>query len=150
MALDPRPIFDGISTHLQGLGLFEQVNGHAADVSPGYGLIATVEFVDMVRAKSGIAATSVRLQFAVTILTSLEQEPADAIDPEILTATGKVFESLLADFTLGGLARVVDVGGSDGERLRARAGYGTVQGVKARAVIIDLPVVVNDVFAETP
>ena len=148
MALDPQPIFDALLTHLQTLGLFESVNGHAADISPGYGLVATVEFVAMARARSGLASTSARIEFTITILTSLDQEPADAIDPEILTATGKVFESLIGDFTLGGLARVVDVGGSGGDPLVARAAYATVGGVKARAVIIDVPVIVNDPFPE--
>lgn len=151
MALNPQPLFDAAITHLQSLGLFEQVNGHAADVSPGYGLVATVEFVDMVPVRSsGLAATSVRILLAVTIMTGVEQEPADAIDPEVLTAAGRVFEAYIGDFELGGLVRAVDVRGGYGEPLRARGGYGTVQGIKTRAVIIDLPLVVNDPFPEAP
>lgn len=151
MALNPQPIFDAFITHLQSLGLFEQVNGAAADVSPGYGLVVTNEFVDMVPVRSsGLAAVSVRLLFAQTILTAQEQEPADAIDPQVLTAAGLVFGSYIGAFTLGGLVRYVDVFGSDGEPLRARAGYGTVAGVKARAVVLDVPVVVNDPWTEAP
>lgn len=152
MALDPPPIFNAIVTHAAGLGLFESVNGHPAKVSPGYGLVYTLEWVRMgpARRSSGLAAAGVRIEFAATVVTSLEQEPADAIDPHLMAATGKLFEAYLGDFTLGGLVRMVDVFGAEGEPLQARPTYATVGGVKARGVVITLPVVVDGVFPEAP
>lgn len=151
MALDPAPIFDAGVSHAMSLGLFENVNGSPAQVSPGYGLAYFFEFVRMTAVRtSGLDTTSVRIQFAGHIYTTLEQEPADQIDPHVLTATGRLWQAYAADFTLGGLVRCVDVFGAHGEPLDARGGYPEINTVKIRAVTFDLPVIVDDVFPQVP
>lgn len=151
MALDPAPIFDAAITHAQTLGVFEQVAGHPAEVSPGYGMVCDLAFADMATANtSGLANTAVRIEFAYTLYTALEQEPADQVDPQVLTAVGLLWAAIIADFTLGGLVRQVDVRGAHGERMRARGIYATVAGVKVRAVAVSVPVIVDGAFPEAP
>ncbi|MGW3428883.1 hypothetical protein ACWDHW_13145 [Streptomyces melanosporofaciens] len=149
MALDILGILDAVVSHAMASGHFETVNGHEPERAPGHGLTAAVwvDRVDPVRS-SGLATTSARLIFNVRLYTPMVQEPADAIDPYLVTALDVLMRAYVGDYTLGGLVREVDVRGTHGIGLEARAGYLQQDAALLRVMTITLPVVVNDLWDE--
>lgn len=154
MALDFRGIRDRLVSHALATGSFDSVNAHAPDAVPGTGVHAVVEFSRMKRARgragSGLAAASMLVVLTVSVYLSLDQEPADDIDPRAVEAADALYAAYIADFELGGNVRCVDVGGSQGVEMDAAAGYARVGGVEVRAVTLTVPVIVNDIYAESP
>lgn len=149
MQLDVNGILDGVTSHALTSGYFEQVNQHEPKNAPGLGLTAAVwvDRIDTVRS-SGLDSTSVRLLFNVRLYTGAEQEPADAIDPNLMTALDALMRAYVGDYTLGGLIREVDVRGTHGIGLEARAGYLQQDAALLRVMTIALPVIVNDLWEE--
>jgi hypothetical protein len=151
MSLDVVAVLDGIVSHALASGLFERVNTHEPENPPGNGLSAAVwaDRIEPARS-SGLAATSVRVAFLVRIYASMLQEPADAIDPDMLTATSTLLGAYSGDFELGGSVRQIDLLGTAGVPLSAQAGYITQDSVLYRVMTIVLPVIVNDVWEQAP
>jgi hypothetical protein len=149
MALDIQAIIDAIVTDLLASGYFERVNAHEPKSSPGSGLTAAV-WVQDIRAvqSSGLDSSSALLVFSVRLYTSMAQEPLDAIDPQLVNAVSTLFSAFAGGYTLGGLVREVDVRGSEGVMLEAKAGYLKQADFSHRVITITLPVVVNDVWEE--
>ena len=77
---------------------------------------------------SGMVSLSARVEFRVRILTGMLTEPLDAIDTVLLNAAGSYMGALCTAYTLGGLARDIDLLGADGESLRTELGYMTIGG----------------------
>jgi len=147
MALDVDGIVNAVVSHAMASGWFERVNGHEPKNAPGNGLTAAV-WAARVRPvlSSGLASSSALVVLNVRLYTSMLQEPQDAIDPTMLQALSSLFEAYSGDFTLGGVAREVDLFGSEGTPLQAEAGYLNQDGRLFRIFTITLPVVVNDVW----
>jgi hypothetical protein len=143
---------DGIVSHALSLGLFERVNAHEPENAPGHGLTAAVWVQDImpVPARSGLNSTSVRLAFTLRIYTSMLREPPDAIDPEVVAATDALMAAYTGDFELGGEVANIDLLGAHGVPLRAQAGYLPIDGKLFRIMDITVPVVLNDVWGQTP
>jgi hypothetical protein len=149
MALDINGILDAVVSHALASGYFEQVNSHEPANAPGNGLTAAV-WVDALGAtrSSGLATASARLVFNVRLYTSTVQEPADAIDPNLTAATDALMRAYVGDFDLGGTVRQVDVFGTSGPGLDARAGYIEQGDALLRVITITLPVIINDLWDE--
>lgn len=149
MQLDINGILDGAISHALALGYFDAVNGHEPKNAPGAGITAAfwVDRVDTVRS-SGLDSTSVRLLLNARLYTSAEQEPPDAIDPALMTALDALMRAYVGDFTLGGLIREVDVRGTHGIGLEARAGYLQQDAALLRVMTITLPAIINDLWEE--
>lgn len=150
MALDITTILDAIQSHALASGYFETVNGAEPKSPPGNGITAAVwvENIGPAAGGSGLAATSTRLAFFVRLYTPMMQDPADAIDPNLMTALDALLAAYSGDFTLGGLVREVDLLGQFGDALSARAGYLVESGTEYRVMTITLPVVVNDLWEQ--
>lgn len=150
MALDITTILDAIQSHALASGYFETVNGAEPKSPPGNGITAAVwvEAIGPAVGGSGLAATSTRLAFFVRLYTPMMQDPADAIDPNLMTALDALLAAYSGDFTLGGLVREVDLLGQFGDALSARAGYLVESGTEYRVMTITLPVVVNDLWEQ--
>jgi hypothetical protein len=145
-------IFDAVLSHPMALGKFERVNGHEPKNAPGLGLTAAV-WLDGIRpvpAGSGLAETTGVLVFNVRIYGSMTVEPQDGIDPNIAAAAIALFAAYSGDFDLGGAVRDVDLLGAISAGLSARAGYINQSGTVFRVYTITLPLVVNDVWDQTP
>lgn len=151
MTLDIRGILDGVVSHAMAAGHFEQVNGHEAANAPSHGLTAAV-WTDSVQAvrSSGLDSTTVLLTFNVRLYTSIQSEPADAIDPALIDAVDALCAAYLDDFTFGGLVRSIDVLGQHSPGLLVRAGYVQQSGAIFRVMTVTLPVIVNDLWRQTP
>lgn len=151
MTLNIVGILDAVVSHAMASGHFGQVNGHEPANAPSQGLTAAV-WVDSVRAvrSSGLASTSALLVCNVRAYTSIQSEPADAIDPNMMAAVDDLCAAYNGDFTLGGLVRKVDVLGAEGQPLLVRAGYVQQSGAILRVMTITLPVIVNDLWEQAP
>ncbi|WP_431895867.1 hypothetical protein [Micromonospora haikouensis] len=152
MALDTQPIIDAVVSHALASGHFERVNAHEPQSAPGNGLSAAV-WVDAAapaRGASGLQATTARLTLNVRLYTSMLSTPADAIDPRLMAAHDALMTAYSGDFTLGGRARCVDLLGMAGVPLSSQAGYLIQDAKQLRVITIVLPVLVNDVWEQTP
>lgn len=149
MTLNITGILDAVVSHAMASGHFAQVNGHEPKNTPSLGLTAAV-WMDSVRAvrSSGLSSTTALLVFNVRVYTSVQSEPADAIDPTMMAAVDDLCAAYNGDFTLGGLVRQVDVLGAHGQPLLVRAGYIQQSGAILRVMTITLPVIVNDLWEQ--
>jgi hypothetical protein len=157
MALDVTAIMNGITDPMLRSGLFRKVNRHEPKSSPvtkvagQAGLVAAV-WVQRVRPvlSSGLASTTALVVMQVRLYTSMLSEPADEIDPEMLTATSKLLQIFSGDFELDGNVRNIDLLGANGIPLEAQAGYLTISKEPLRIMDITLPLIVNDVWEQIP
>lgn len=152
MTLDAATLTDRIVSHAAGTGHFDQVNSHEPKNAPGNGLSCAVWFqrVEGIPAGSGLASTSALVVFNVRIQTNMLAEPQDRIDETVLAALDDLIDAYSGDFTLGGNVRAVDLLGMSGTRLSAEAGYVNQDGTLYRAVVVTLPLIVNDVWSQAP
>jgi hypothetical protein len=150
MALDIRTILDAVESHALASGYFAQVNGHEPKSPPTSGITCAVwvEQIGPARGSSGLTSTSARLTLFVRLYSSMVQQPADAIDPDLMTALDALMAAYSGDFTLGGLIRHVDLLGAYGDPLSARAGYLAEGGAEYRVLTITLPLIVSDLWEQ--
>jgi hypothetical protein len=150
--LDSTAIINAALSDLSQTGLFETVEGHEPRSAPGNGLTvaAWVEAIDPLGNESGLASTTALLLLTVRIHLNAVSEPLDAIDPAITQAVDAVMAAYNGDFTLGGLIKNVDIFGTYGTRLAARAGYVTISNTTYRCMNIAVPCVVGDVWTQSP
>jgi len=152
LPFDAAAIFAAAADHAYASGLFDRVTGHEPKSAPGSGLTAAFWLADLrpVPAESGLSLTTYRLVLSIRIYNPMLQEPQDGIDPAILTATGALVIAYSGDFTLGGLVKSVDLLGRAGEPLAGRAGYIEQDKRLYRAVVITLPLILNDLAEQAP
>ncbi len=151
---DAAALFDAVASHLLSLGLFDRVGRHEPDNGPGNGLSATLvldpAFLRPDPSRSGLPTTTVRLTLRCQIMLPTNYEPADQIDVLILEATAAVIGALHGDYKLGDRVRNVDVLGGSGPPVQADAGYLDIDGQVYRVAIVPIPLVINDVWEQTP
>lgn len=150
MSIDSAGIVSAVTSHAKALGVFSRVNGHEPKNAPGNGLTVAVWAARLapVAEQSGLAATSALLVLNVRIYTSMTSEPQDAIDPNILNATDRLLAAFNGDFTLGGAIAYVDVFGRFGTKLEATAGYLNQDNKMFRAMVLTIPLVINDAWEQ--
>jgi hypothetical protein len=147
--MDLQPVLDALVSHAATSGYFGRVNKHEPKNAPGNGLTAAIWAQHIRPYKSGLASTTVRVEWRLRIYTSMLSEPQDAIDPAMLAATGALMAAYSAGFTLDGLVRSVDLLGESGVPLQAQAGYLPIDNKMYRFMDITVPVVINDVFDQS-
>jgi hypothetical protein len=152
VSLEIGAIMNALESHALASGVFEDVLGHELIGMPGTGITAALwpQRIRPVALASGLAATSARVEFMLRIYTTAVQQPADGIDPAVVAAADALFTAYGADFELGGNARNVDLLGQTGEPLSATAGWLQVDGGSLRVMDLLIPVVVNDVWSQSP
>lgn len=151
MALDIDSLLDSVVSHAMASGRFERVNQFEPDNAPGHGLACGV-WVDRITAlrTSGLNSVTTLVVFNVRIYGSMQSDPPDAIDPNMVKAADALGAAYSGDFTLGGLVRSIDLLGAHGEPFDVRAGYLSMDGTRFRVMTITLPTVVNDLWTEAP
>lgn len=155
LGFDPKAIVDAVASHAAASGHFDRVAKHEPKNVPGNGLSAAVwiQHLGPARGQSGLRTTSALLVLNVRVMSNMIQEPQDEIDPNILVAVSDLMGAYSGDFTLGGLVRNVDLLGQTGQTLQANAGYITISGQQGgmyRVMVISVPMVINDVWGQTP
>jgi len=146
--MDMLGLLNKMESHAAATGHFDRVNTFEPKSAPGSGVTCAI-WADRIRpAKSGLSATSVRINWTIRIYTSMTSEPADSIDPNLLSAVDVLMEAYTGNFTLDGTIRSVDLLGIEGEPMEAKAGYIEQDRKLFRVVDINLPVIVNDIWTE--
>lgn len=148
--MDIAAIIDAIVSHALASGYFDRVNQHEPKSAPGNGVSASVwaDSIEPASHGSGLSTTSARVVFNVRIYTSMVQEPMDSIDTNIMLAVSALMSAYSGDFELGGNVRQIDLLGSSGMPLQARAGYVEQDKRLYRVFTINLPVIVNDAWTQ--
>jgi hypothetical protein len=151
--VDILAILAALESHAAASGHLERVNLYEAINQPGSGITAAIWPQNLAPAtgKSGLASTSIRVEFMVRLMTPAVAQPADSIDPAMINAAAALFTAYSGDFTLGGLVREVDLLGGSGTPLSWRAGWLPMKdGGSSRVIDITVPLIVNDQFDQAP
>lgn len=150
MTLDLVTLMDAAQSHALASGHFDRVNGHEPKNAPGNGLSYAlwVEDIRPVPAQSGLNRTTVRLGLSARVYLPMVVEPQDRIDPTVLGATDALLRAYSRDFTLGGRVESVDLLGRHGEPLSGKAGYLTQDGTEYRVMVLTIPLIINDLWAQ--
>lgn len=151
MALNITSILDGLVSHAMGTGYFQQVNEHESKQSAFEGLTCEI-WVEQVRPvkTSGLASTSIMIQFQVRMYAGTMAEPYDDTDANLVVALDALMRDYISDFTLGGLLRHVDVFGAHSNGVRASTGFVNHDGKEFRVFSINLPCIVDDLWDQAP
>lgn len=140
-------LFAAVESTIQELGVFERVNTHEPKNAPGNGLSCSIWVAGIAPVRSsGLGAVSGRVLLNARIYSSMLQEPQDAIDPAIVSATCTVMAAYSADFTLNGSVREIDLLGAEGPQLQATAGYIQQDSRMFRAMELQIPIIINDLW----
>jgi len=151
--MDILGILSALESHALASGHIERANAHEVISSPGSGISAAIwpQRGAPATGISGLASTTMRIEFTVRLMTPSIQQPADAIDPAMIGATDALMTAYSADFTLGGLVRDVDLLGASGTPLSWNAGYlRLTDGGTSRVIDITVPLRLNDQFDQAP
>lgn len=143
-------LFDKVESHAMSLAIFETVNTHEPKVAPGSGLRCAIWVQDIrgVGLASGLSATSGVVTLNSRLYSNFLQQPVDAIDPDLLTATTTMLNAYTSDFDLGATVRNIDLLGQFGTPMGAQAGYLNQDNRVYRVMTINLPVVINDLWTQ--
>lgn len=150
--IDIDAILGKVASHAAASGYFERVNLHEPKNSPNNGLSCAVwlDAITPVPTHSGLRATTGRVAFMVRVYTNMLSEPPDFIDPTILKSVEHLMGAYSGDFELGGTVRNVDLLGMAGAPLQAQAGYLNQDGKLLRVMTITLPLIINDIWEQSP
>lgn len=151
MAIDSQDLVDRVASHAKATGLFDRVNKHEPKNKPGRGLTAAiwVDRIEPARGRSGLAATTARVVLNLRIYTNMLQNPQDAIDPNIMRATDRMFEVLSGDFDLGDEDRWIDLlGDTQGHPLFSQSGYINIDNMVYRVITITVPIIVENAWPQ--
>lgn len=149
--IDVPRLLGKVTDHALTLGRFERVNLLEPANAPGSGLTVAV-WVDTIGPaprQSGLDQTTGLLTILVRIYARMLADQ-NLIDPNLLAATVELMAAYSADFQLGDEVRNVDTNGAMGPGLSARAGYIDQADTKLRVMTITLPLVINDIWAQSP
>jgi hypothetical protein len=144
-AVQAKALFTAIQSQADQLGIFQGVATHDPWNAPGSRLFCSIT-LSTVRpvTSSGLAAVSGQVTLLVRVWSSALQKPLDSIDPEVLAAACSLMGAFAGGFTLGGTVRDIDL-----FAMVAQPAYVDFEGKPFRTIEIQLPIVVNDMFAET-
>jgi hypothetical protein len=147
-------ILSRISSYALRTGRFDQVNGVEPKNAPsttGMTCSIWVQAIETVTS-SGLSATSGVFILNLRIYTSFSQQPFDMIDPQMTSATADIMNMMNGEFELGGAddVRAIDVLGMSGTALSAKAGYVEIDRRLYRVMTIVIPIIINDMWAQTP
>lgn len=153
MAIQSQDLVDRLTSHAQALGLFDRVNKHEPKNAPGRGLTYAV-WVDRIepsRGRSGLTTTAARVVLNGRVYTNMLQNPQDAIDPNVMDASDKLFEAYSGDFQLGSAERFIDLlGQTQGHPLFCQSGYINIDNRVQRVMTLTIPVIVENAWVQAP
>ena len=136
----------------QKLNVFEVVIQHEPKSKPASLPACAIwtQAITPIAGVSGLAATSGRLSLRARIYLNWLGKPEDKIDPELVRLTSALLDAYSGGFTFGGEVMEIDLLGAYGESLSAQAGYIEHDGTMFRVMEINLPVIITDLWEQTP
>lgn len=150
--IDISGILDGLASHAQRLGYFENVLLHEPKSAPQNGMTCAFMFERLraFPAGSGQTAGTGLLVCVCRVYINMLQEPQDDIDKNAVEAVDALFAAYAGDFELGGKVREIDIMGTAGFPLSAQAGYVTVDNKIFRFIDVTIPLIINDLWSLSP
>lgn len=148
---DPQALIDSLKDQALTLGVFEAVNGAEPVNTPTVTGITAALWVQEMGASpkgSGLAATTGLLVVNWRLYSSMLAEPVDAIDPALLRALHALMTAISGDFEVGSIKPGIDLLGSTGVTMRARAGYVEADDHVFRIYDLPVPIQINDIWAQ--
>jgi hypothetical protein len=134
------------------LGIFDKVNGHQPKNPPGQKLSCHVWIARWRPARSGLNSTSVTVVYNAQVQLPADYQPADDVEPLMLSATLRLAAGYAGGFTLGGNlgVRAIDLRGMEGVTMEEQQGFLTHDQNLYRAAPVVVPIILNHVLAEVP
>lgn len=155
-ALDDRidGIFAEIKNPIMALGIFKTVAFYEPKAAPPADHCAL--WGDRLRAiprRSGLATAAFLMMINCRIYNSygsadFVDQTAAAVEPKVFRAAAAVMGEFIGNFTLETLDGNIDVLGDNGFALDAVPGYINHDGIIFRVITVQIPVIINDLFAE--
>ena len=145
-AADAAALFSSIRSMAKALGVFSATIGHDPDNAPPSGVSCSIALGGVKPVtESGLAAVSGQVTLTVHVWAFADSRPLDDIDPRVLAAGCALMGALAGGFTLGGTVRNVDL-----FAMGAKPGYVKFENKEFRTMAIDVPIIIDDMFAEVP
>lgn len=149
MALSERAVQRALSSHASQTGVFKRVIRFDPKSAPGGGLTCALLLRTMdPTPATGLNVSACLLVWTMRIMLPIRNEPIDEVDPVLMGAARKLMARLLGDLTLAGLVRTIDPRGQAGVRMSCPFGYVEIDGTMHRIADLNVPMIVNDVWAE--
>jgi hypothetical protein len=150
--MDVKAICDALTSHAEASGYFDSVLGHEPKGAPQGRLTYATwgQEIGPAVGFSGLNASAAFLLWYARLYTSMLQEPQDQIDIDMALAGTAMIAAYSADFRLGDEASYVDLLGTTGTVLRGRFGYQEIDKKLFRVFTIEIPVVVDAAWSQTP
>lgn len=128
---------------------FEIVHPHEPRKPPvsGFSIGAWLNTMDPIPRRSGLAATSLRVELTARIYLPMSGRPEN-IDTETARRVDLIFRALHDDITITPAEHEIDWLGAYGEPVRARSGWLTMDNALVRVMDIFVPFIVNDAYAQ--
>lgn len=136
-------LFSALTSALKQLAVFQDVGVGEPVSPPGIRLYCSLMLGPFRAAPSGLNTTSGQVTFTIRIWSKAQQRPLEKIDPELLAAAAAVMGKLSGEFTLAGLVRSIDL-----MTMTAVPGWIEFEGESYRVCEVNVPVVINDMFAQ--
>lgn len=143
------PMLDELRSLCRRSAGFEVVLPHEPRKPPvsGFSVGAWLNAMDPVPRRSGLAATSLRIEFNVRIYLPMSGKP-EQIDTETARRVDLIFSALHNPITLTANDHEIDWLGAYGETVRARSGWLTIENALVRIMDIFVPIIVNNAYAQ--
>lgn len=138
-------LFADIQSMAQELGIFQAVDTHEPENAPGNRLYCSINLGSARPVtSSGLNSVSGQVTLTVRVWSSAIQKPLDNIDPELLAAACSLMGQFSSGFSIGGTVRNIDL-----FAMVAQPAYVDFDGKSFKIIEISLPIVINDLFAES-
>jgi hypothetical protein len=143
-AADAEALFSAIRSKAKQLAIFTATIGHDPENAPPPGVSCSIALGPVKPVlSSGLGAVSGQVTLMVHVWDFASKRPLDKVDPEVLAATCSLMGAFAGGFTLGGTVREIDL-----FAMTATPGYVDFADKEYRAMVISLPVIINDMFEE--
>lgn len=153
MAVDYVALRDAVMTIAASTGQFLSVGAHEPTNAPtdaNIGFTAHVIYNGTSPIlSSGLASSSVRVEWIVRIMINAFADPRDLVDISLAGAADALVQAIMLNYDLDvpGV-RCIDVRGMDGEPVRIMPGYLDISGTKFRIADVYVPILINDAWDE--
>jgi len=140
-------LFTEVQSYAQALGIFQGTDTHDPWNAPGNRLYCSISLgvARPLPAASGMNSVSGQVTLIVRVWSSALQKPLDDIDPEALAAACSLMGAFAGGFTLNESVRNIDL-----FAMSAQPAWVDFEGKPFRVIEIALPLVINDLWTETP
>jgi hypothetical protein len=150
-ALDLPAILDAVESHALASGYVQRFTAAEPSDAPGRGVSAATMLtrVTSLAGRSGLSASAARVELGVRLYVPSATRQPEAVEAVIVAAVDALLRSFSADFDLGG-ARFVDLLGAHGAPLESVAGWTRMGDQLYRVHTITLPIIVDDLWGQSP